>query len=522
MNKYQREIWMDNFSDFIARIADAQLISDSASHNEDISTHVTFVTGDAVCSPVTRQQTHPSNADGQFCGAVDINVPRSDDFLNKTKPLFEEYMKGGPNEFSSLGKRKAALYALANKDEQWRYPPLLPFANLAYYSNLPADTPIPEAVIPVLTLDDLHDQVFQRSSSFSPRNRLLIDSRAICHILKVKTPQDDMARFSALVYALYSGTHKFPTVCLVDVAATARYDMITGQSATITAGDRERAYNYLQSTLPFDDFALGIFFYNPYQGSDSFYHSAIDSQPREAKTLTYKVPHYDFVDHFLYHGCHQSYHPCMNLNNLAFDLRVVRLLCQQIAKYSLGWGVVPGIGKQDYRDINLDPFVTFSFDATMPVDMSLDFIPFDFIKYYRGNHPEFAKIRTPWSCKTRTYDITPLEPTYVRGSDGVFHLCTFLKEEKPTLSVSSYAMAEKKSYTVNYFDPFGRTVEVNFPGNRIVSAHPCFFNYSQGRCGLATWAAEIPFTLPHQWLFFQGGPIAWMEDNQVDFDPLNC
>lgn len=388
-------------AEFFGPIADINKLKNMAYAGVNISERMFWQMGNELTSPCFNfQQQQQRDVNPQLNHTVTIHFPRQDTFLATAFTAFSEYTdyvalySSRPAKFAA--RKNAMLYGIANKDPKWRLPPLLPFANLCFFYNRRDDFALGERLFSVITLDR-YETMLEEGFFKNGVRQVLIDKEAICRVLDIKTHTDDIARYSALVAALYLGTEEMALddVVLVDVSAEAGYNILSPAGNTITQGDCERAYKYLAATLSMEDFLMGIYLYNPYQHFVSYTHRQDELPGPPPAWHTIKQPAYNFVDHLLVHNSVQQSIIPPRFGFIAYNLRIVQLFAIQVVKRFLERSLVYlSHERSRSRDWNLNPLQQMAINNSLNL-IDMDYIPCEIVQFFKGTHPSFQKLYAP-------------------------------------------------------------------------------------------------------------------------------
>lgn len=478
-------MYIDNFSEFIKPLADVNKLVQSIDREKSIMDDMNMLV-DGTPTTMWVKPNGKASASSSISGDIDVNLPRADRFALDALPNYKAYLQYAalyttrPSSYSSY--KESLLYPVANKDPQWRKSVLLPFMNIMRSYNNASALIVPVGDYPIISLHDYMRDITETPGLQVPPARLL-DSRALCQVMGINQPSDDYNNFAAVVLVLWW----FLTnrIIIVDVTQMNNYTMTVSQATTVTLEHHNFAMQYLLHTLPTDDFMLGAFCYPMYDNTSFFYHAPTGAGMQQS-TVAYTEPTYNFVDHYLIHQPEVRYSKTA-FANLLFNLRVLRLLCQQISKYIAGQGLIRNTMTTSYVDINVDPFASYNF-ASATNAHSLDYIPFEVIHYFGGSHEGFKKTYTVTQTPNAGYETQQLPVTTV-ATAGFSLDCCFLP--KVTLAIQSLIGVGVSDVMMNYYTPSGRLQQQQFSGSRICRVLPSTFVIATVEDTKEKYAADV-------------------------------
>lgn len=456
------EMYLDDFSTFIAPLASTKRLKELIDGKFDITSDMVSRTDGVQSQVFTGVFTKANYITVPQSPRISVYVPRKDKFVVQAGLDYQEYLDHTalyttrPNSFSA--KHASLLYPLANKDQSWRVAVLAPFYALSYIFNRQQAN-----VQAVMTYHSFTE--FTQITITNPSNiiedPILIDSRLLCSILGLNAPQDNPDMFNAAVWAMTGpiGASNY----YVDISQANTYTLNTGAGVFVTPADVDAAYEYLYCSLDLDDFLLGLFCYPRYLSGSSFIHS--DLVPETNPTaLALTKPLYNFVDHYLVHK--QTLRNSTSLSRSVHNnMHILRMLCQNLCKYTVGQAQVQKQSLKSYRDYNVDPFMQHIWDNEN--SRCLDYIPMECVPYFGGNHPAFEKLYSQTFNDVTGVQSEMLDVTLVETGAAPSR-CYFLP--KYTYAIASYVPAGAGAFVQAYYNRKGATFDQNYHNARISRA----------------------------------------------------
>lgn len=457
---------------------------------------------------------------------IKIRQPRlaSQQFVDEHTPLYDAYIQRTDTlaryPINYYGPRNAMLIPLANKDKQYRVPPLLPFAGASWHANTPpALLPQLEAIgIQTYDLDSLANIISAQTNTQLKPIRV-IDTRTMCEVLNIDSPMDDPGAIHGMLTVMFGAfADNIADFIYYDISSDTPHIIANPNILQLQVQDIIDTYTYLAMVTSVDDLLFAVYNYPRYGGVHTFYRNQANGQ-RVDTNMVLSKPDYDFLDHLLVFNRGRTPRTFHQLE-LANCLNIIRAIAKNMASYVHGVNPVYAIEPQMYPDINLDLFITRLTNANYGPNAKIDYIPFELVKFYGGLARQYQNMKTFFILEDYEGDTTRLQPTRLVDNNGVIRNVALLPQQdgskNTTLAVRSTFLAQGNAV---YRSPRGEVFQVNFLVDRCCSFIPTAFN-SDKQSMLMAYGLQWD-SIGHSFLMVGNHNMVNTSDDSSAYNPLD-